>query len=151
VAWGENTYTQTNVPPGLADVVAVAAGNYHSLALRSDGTVVAWGDNAKGQTDIPSGLSNVVAIAAGGNQSVALVGSHPPVTRVALNQYLLVNHEFTITLPTEAGRVYRLESADDLDTPVWHPYPLVSGNGGPRELRDTNATTAARFYRVRRW
>ena len=31
------------VPSGLSKVVAVAAGSYHSLALRSDGTVAAWG------------------------------------------------------------------------------------------------------------
>jgi alpha-tubulin suppressor-like RCC1 family protein len=30
-------------------VVQVAAGNGHSLALRSDGTVSAWGDNRRGQ------------------------------------------------------------------------------------------------------
>ena len=33
------------VPAGLANVVALAAGNAHSLALRADGTVVGWGAN----------------------------------------------------------------------------------------------------------
>ena len=33
----------------LANIVAVAAGANHSLALRSDGTAWAWGDNADGQ------------------------------------------------------------------------------------------------------
>jgi hypothetical protein len=32
-----------------SDVVQVAAGNGHGLALRSDGTVWAWGDNRAGQ------------------------------------------------------------------------------------------------------
>ena len=32
-----------NVPAGLSGVVAVAAGEFHSLALKADGTVVAWG------------------------------------------------------------------------------------------------------------
>src|SRR5450756_552750 len=45
VAWGDNTSGQITVPAGLSGVAAIAAGLYHSLALRSDGTVVAWGDN----------------------------------------------------------------------------------------------------------
>ena len=48
------------------------AGNEHSLALKSDGTVVAWGSNDYGQTNVPEGLDNVVAIDAGGNHSLAL-------------------------------------------------------------------------------
>lgn len=76
-AWGYNGWSQTNVPTGLGGVVSVAAGTYHSLALRSDGTVVAWG---KVQTfgplfieaTVPSGLGGVTAIAAGGVQSLAL-------------------------------------------------------------------------------
>ncbi|MEU3606448.1 hypothetical protein AB0E83_13500 [Streptomyces sp. NPDC035033] len=33
----------------LTDVVAVASGAFHNLALRADGSVVAWGDNDHGQ------------------------------------------------------------------------------------------------------
>jgi alpha-tubulin suppressor-like RCC1 family protein len=44
MAWGANYSGQAG--PRLADnVVAVAAGEAHSLALRSDGTVLAWGSN----------------------------------------------------------------------------------------------------------
>lgn len=32
-AWGDNSYGQTNVPSGLSNVVAIAAGAYHSVAL----------------------------------------------------------------------------------------------------------------------
>ena len=60
MAWGNNSCGQTNVPGGLSNVVAVAGGFYHSLALKSDGTVVAWGDNSYGQTNIPAGLANAV-------------------------------------------------------------------------------------------
>ena len=60
------------MPAGLTNVVAVAGGAWHSLALKSDGTVVAWGDNESGQTNVPQGLSNVMAIAAGNFHSVAL-------------------------------------------------------------------------------
>ena len=59
-------------PRGLANVIAVAAGANHSLALKSDGTVVAWGWNAYGQATVPTGLADVIAIAAGGDHSLAL-------------------------------------------------------------------------------
>ena len=35
--------------PNLADVKAISAGGWHSLALLKDGTVRAWGDNSLGQ------------------------------------------------------------------------------------------------------
>ena len=34
---------------GLNDVVSIAAGYYHSLALKKDGTIWAWGNNEYGQ------------------------------------------------------------------------------------------------------
>ena len=55
------------MPAGLSGVAAIAAGEYHSLALKNDGTVVAWGGNGSGQTTVPPGLSGVAAIAAGAN------------------------------------------------------------------------------------
>jgi hypothetical protein len=78
VAWGENTDAEGNVtaqsvvPWGLTNVVAIAAGEYHSLAVKRDGTVVAWGDNSQDQCNVPAGLSNVVAVAGGGGHSLAL-------------------------------------------------------------------------------
>src|SRR5262249_30056301 len=60
-------------PTGLSNVTAIAGGESHSLALKSDGTVVAWGWNYYGQTSVPAGLSGVSAIAADGEHSLALV------------------------------------------------------------------------------
>jgi hypothetical protein len=64
------------VPSGLSRVTAIAAGTFHSLALKGDGTVVAWGCAAAaafGQCRMPSGLAGVTAIAAGTFHSLALV------------------------------------------------------------------------------
>ncbi len=72
VGWGDNFSGQTNIPSGLTNAVAIAAGGNHSLALTADGRVIGWGLNTSGQTNIPIGLSNVVAIAAGGFHSLAL-------------------------------------------------------------------------------
>jgi alpha-tubulin suppressor-like RCC1 family protein/O-glycosyl hydrolase len=74
-AWGDNSYGQTSVPMGLTNVIVIACGWYHGLALRNDGTVVAWGKNSSGQTNVPAGLSNVVAVAAGLNHSLALTAN----------------------------------------------------------------------------
>ncbi len=79
------------VAPGGISRPAVAAGDFHALALKSDGTVWAWGNNSLGQLGTgsingpvvgivqvvdpadPSGyLSGVKAIAAGNTFSMAL-------------------------------------------------------------------------------
>ena len=49
----------TPVPvAGLANIVAVAAGDYHGLALRANGKVVAWGLDSSGQLGDDANLTN---------------------------------------------------------------------------------------------
>jgi len=74
VTWGATSSfdTRNQVPPGLASVLAIAAGERHDLALKPDGTVAAWGENLYGQLNVPVGLTNVVALAAGLYHSLAL-------------------------------------------------------------------------------
>ena len=84
---GTNENSLAPIPVnGLTEVLSVAAGANHSLALLANGTVVAWGANAAGQlgdgnntpSNVPvpvTGLSNVTAIAAGGEFSLALLGN----------------------------------------------------------------------------
>jgi hypothetical protein len=84
-SWGRNGATfvdgngvptsptpETNVPMGLSGVRAIAGGDQHVVALKSDGTVAAWGDHVGGQTSVPAGLNSVVAVAAGGDVSGAV-------------------------------------------------------------------------------
>ena len=64
---------------------SIAAGIGHSLALKTDGTVLSWGDDSRGQLGDDSnlevktspvfvaGLTNVVAVAAGYEHSLALL------------------------------------------------------------------------------
>src|SRR5688572_28906581 len=54
-------------------MMAIAAGGRHTVALKTNGSVVAWGYNSYGQTTVPvAAQSGVVAIAAGVNHTVAL-------------------------------------------------------------------------------
>ncbi|MEJ8554145.1 RCC1-like domain-containing protein [Tepidibacter sp. Z1-5] len=87
--------TNTNIPKDssgfLTNVIAISAGNRHSLALKADGTVWAWGSNSNGQlgedtfginknipiqvrdsTDPTGFLTNVIAICASWRHSLAL-------------------------------------------------------------------------------
>src|SRR3990172_411306 len=52
--------------------VSVAAGVYHSLGLKADGSIVAWGNNFSGQTNVPAPNTGFVAVAAGGFHSLGL-------------------------------------------------------------------------------
>jgi alpha-tubulin suppressor-like RCC1 family protein len=108
VAWGENDWGQATGSPStdapysgtatpvtlggrvLSGVIAVAAGDSHTVALKDDATVIAWGSNLRGQvTGTPTPdepyslaanpvtlggqvLSGVTAIAAGRAHTVAL-------------------------------------------------------------------------------
>ena len=64
-AWGDGRAPAQVLlpPPGLSNVVAIAASSSFALALKTDGTVVAWG--ATPATNVPPNLTNIVAIAAG--------------------------------------------------------------------------------------
>ena len=44
---------QTTVPKTDKKFISITAGEYHSLGLLEDGSVLAWGDNHFGQITIP--------------------------------------------------------------------------------------------------
>ena len=41
-SWGANAYGQRNPPADLGSVTQITAGRFHTLAIRSDGTLAAW-------------------------------------------------------------------------------------------------------------
>ena len=69
---GDNSFGQSEVVAEATNVIAVAAGAAHSLALKADGAVAAWGDDSVGQCAVPSALTDAVAIAAGGYHGLAI-------------------------------------------------------------------------------
>jgi len=67
MGWGNNVYGQSSELPDVSNIKAIAAGQYYSVALKEDGSVVAWGDNGYDQINVPLGLSHVKAITSGAN------------------------------------------------------------------------------------
>jgi len=159
VAWGDNAWGQADVPAGLTNVMAVAAGMRHSLALKEDGTVMAWGGDDNGLTEVPAGLTNVIAIAAGGSNCLALKAdgtvivwgrnNFGPVHKPAGLKGTTTN--VSLELPTQSGRVYLLEYDNSLTGTNWNGVALSPGNGTTQQLVDPTPTNTARFYRVRQW
>ncbi len=47
--WGDNGFGQGEAPEIVTNAVAIAAGAWHTLALRADGGVAVWGDNSNDQ------------------------------------------------------------------------------------------------------
>ena len=147
VAWGYNDDGETNVPAGLSNVVAIAAGDTDSMALRLDGTVVTWGAAPSGTDN----LTNVTAISAGTGFCLALVGDRPPMLHAPLSSLPYGTNGFIVSIPSQSGRVYRLEYVKTLADTHWTALPLVAGNGRTLLITDTTATNDQRFYRVRQW
>jgi alpha-tubulin suppressor-like RCC1 family protein len=70
-AWGSNDWGQC-VGDAIDSVVALAAGRYHSVYVRADGTVIARGSSQYGQVAVPPQLNDAIAVAAGEGHSIAL-------------------------------------------------------------------------------
>jgi alpha-tubulin suppressor-like RCC1 family protein len=93
-AWGQNTYGQVGngifTPSGgspqfipaqvinLSNVIAIAAGEYHSMAIKNDGTIWAWGYNIEGQAgnEINSNSPLPVQVAGLGGATAIAAGTH---------------------------------------------------------------------------
>jgi hypothetical protein len=200
VAWGENHWGELDIPVGLSNVVAIATRNSFNLALKADGTIASWGTphvpDAKfkfvtpenltnviaiacafdynlalqadgtvtawganedfvnyslGVTNVPPTLTNAIAIATGTDHNLALVSDSKRVQQAPMTDPRWNRAGFSVSLPTQSGRVYRLEYKGALTETNWTALPLVAGNGVVLTLTDATATASERFYRVRRW
>ena len=120
---GNNSTTSSSVPVAVdatgvlagRTVIAVAAGAYHSLALRSDGTVVAWGSNSSGEL--------------GNNSTTA---SSVPVAVNAANSWDLLNNKTVVAIAV--GQYHSLALTSDGKVAAW-------GYNGSGQLGDDYSTT----------
>ena len=71
--WGFNAwFGQCNTPADLGACSRIAGGLYHTIALRSDGTVRCWGNNWIGQCTTPADLGPCSSVAGGDQHTIAL-------------------------------------------------------------------------------
>jgi len=170
VAWGDNSHGQigdsTNTdrtsPVAVSSlssgVTAIGAGFYHTLAVKSDGSVVAWGENGNGQIGdgsqtarwVPTAvasLSGVVEVAGGGFHSLARK-SDGTLVGWGLNNFgqlgdgtntqqltPVATSSLTSVASVRGGQYHSLALKTDGTTWSW-------GNGSSGQLGD--GTTAAR-------
>jgi len=110
-ASGDNSWGQTTITPTSTNLIAIAAGAWHSLGLLESGRVIAWGDDENGQCDVPSYLQNVISIAAGGYHSLALRADKTVVGWGA-------NDSLQASVPSSASNVVALAAG------TWHSLAL---------------------------
>ena len=174
---GDNSTTDSHIPVQvtgvggtgtLAGVTAVAAGQYHSLALRSDGTVVAWGYNGSGElgdnsttgSNTPvqvkgvsgSGvLSGVAAIATGFGHSLALRSDGTVVAWGAnlsgeLGDGTTTNRDVPVQVKGVGGssaltRVVAVAAGEDYSLALLHDGIVVAwGDNANGQLGDNSTT-----------
>jgi len=160
---------------GLSNVVAIAAGTFHSLALRSDGTLVAWGDNNQGLTNSPVGLSDLAVSVIGSVDlcapgiytltytSTNILGGLGTATRTVVvgdalspiilsNSYNPANRQMTLIWTSVPGAVYSVVHSTNLAAAGGGFSPLTSGiasSGSTTTNTVTLPAGPAGFVRIR--
>ncbi|MEO5801912.1 MAG: FG-GAP-like repeat-containing protein, partial [Verrucomicrobiota bacterium] len=71
-AWGTNASGVLDLPFGLTNVTALAAGYSHNIALKADGSAIGWGNNNRNQSAVPAYATNLIAVAVGDEFSFGL-------------------------------------------------------------------------------
>lgn len=142
---GDGTTTDVMTPTGVSGLTSgvtdISAGDFHSVALKSDNTIVAWGLNDKGQlgnnsttnsktpvsvvTSVSStALSNATAISAGGQHTLALLIDRTLMSWGAGTAFQLGSGKTLNS--TIAANVLNVQGAVDILAAGEHSFAIVS-------------------------
>ena len=154
-AHGFNSDKQCDVPKGLDSVVAVAAGELHSLAMTATGRVVPWGFEVV--IDAGKWITDAVAIAAGGLHNLVLRANGQIVTwgRVDSGQCTLPNFDGRRARAIAAGRYHSVALMADDTVVCWGAGSSETITGMhlrqsmvPKKLENVQAIAAGDFHTV---
>ena len=126
LSWGDNYYGQLGdgttrnqrATPvqvaGLSDVSSIAAGSYHTLAAKRDGTIWAWGENGHSQLGDGTTTSRATPVE-------VTIATMPPITTVSpLGNTYNYSPTVTLTADTPATIYYTLDgSTPTTGSPVY--------------------------------
>jgi len=145
------TPTLVPLPPGVTGWEAVAAGQFHSLAIGNDCSVYGWGADDSGQAGRPSSPSLSVPTRVGSLEALCGI----PVIFTDGNASRLADGSFKLEFNTDLNRAYLLQYSSDLTT--WKTANSnIIGTGnlvqlidhGPPLTDSSPGTNSVRVYRV---
>jgi hypothetical protein len=139
---GDGTYNRTNRPEQIvaSGVTAIAGGGYHSLFVKSDGSLWAMGWNGGGQ--LGDGTYNQT------NRPKRIVAGPPGYNRLSLQ--LLSGGDVRLSYVGMAGTNYALDHSFSLVPPNWVPQVTnPAGAGGALVLTNTPEPATNNFWRIR--
>ena len=153
IAWGDNSSGQCKVPLNLRNVIAIAAGDDFSVALKVDGSVEAWGANDFGQTNVPPDLTNAVAISANFIHSLAL---RDDATIAMWGTWWWGTNYYSLGQPAGLTNIIRLSAGANHDLAVrdtgnlaaWSPFISTPYTTIPTNVVSPVAIAAGYFHSV---
>jgi hypothetical protein len=130
VAWGWNRYGQTNVPAGLRDIMAIAAGDgAHTVALKSSyrfGGFVAPVNAPPIVNTLEAGAGVPMKFSLGGNQGLAIFAQGYPVSRTVSCRPDASTDEIEQTVNADRSSL-RFDASTNTYTYVWKTAPAWAG------------------------
>jgi len=139
---GDGTDNNANRPEQIvaSNVAAIAAGRFHSLFLKSDGSLWAMGYNADGE--LGDGTYNNT------NRPEQIVAGPPGYNKIS--SQLLSGGDVSLSFMGVAGANYALERSFSLGSANWTPQATNPADAsGVLVFTNTPDSTTNNFWRIR--
>jgi hypothetical protein len=151
VAWGNNAVGQTNVPAGLRDIMAIAAGGSHAVALRSSyrfGGFVAPVNAPPIVNTLKASAGVPVTFSLGGNKGLAIFAQGYPVSRTVSCRPDALTDEIEQTVNADHSSL-RYDANTNTYTYAWKTAPSWAGQCRRLILRFADGIEHTALFRFR--